>query len=284
VKIFAQPSAALGFLDYVSNRLNPTIDRSSSDKTLLKVCPIAANKAARRVLMEYGAMFAASDRVTVPPVCIFQDQVAVQAFHQRLETTELNVDGAAIRLQTPAAKSMATLLESAGALNLHIRPLDGAVAGGRDFADTSRIWNSRVEPALEYWTRRGKISVEDGSTFRSLPLKDQIEKIIQWEESGLLFGTGRGICIFSSTAPPGTSQHLSLIAFDVAPPVTSIVRTLFNANGWYQTVRGDVSHFTYLGLVESELPKRGLVAVRYNGVVYWIPNFGVAPPATSPSN
>src|SRR5580765_5278695 len=99
---FGQPSAAVGFLDFVSNRLNPANAQSNSDTTISKVCPIADSKAARRVLMEYGAIFAASNKVTVPPVCIFQDQMAVQAFHQRLEITELNVDGAAIRLQTPA--------------------------------------------------------------------------------------------------------------------------------------------------------------------------------------
>jgi hypothetical protein len=280
---FAQPNSAVGFLDYVSSRMNGAASGKFANKSFDQVCPEANDKTARRVLAEYGAVFAASEKVTLPPVCIFVDEVSVREFQSKLNVTEIDVNGSVIRLQTAAAKSMQTLLQSASVLNVSVRPLDGSVAGGRDYADTKRIWLSRVDPALEYWTRRGKITEDESYVFLLTSLKEQIERIIGWEESGLLFGTGRAISIFTSTAPPGTSQHISLIAFDVAPPVTSMVRMLFNANGWYQTVKGDAGHFTYLGVVESDLPKRGLRSVLHNGTLYWVPNIENEP-RTTPLN
>jgi len=281
--LFAQPNAAVGFLDFVASRLNGADVSGVSGKYFDQACPHASNKIARRVLAEYGAMFTASDKIKLPQVCIFSDEVSVRDFQAKLNVTEIDVNGSVIRLQAPAAKSMQTLLQAASALNVSVRPLDGAVAGGRDYADTKRIWLSRVDPALKYWSRRSRIIEEESASFGNLSMQDQIEKIINWEENGLLFGTSRAVSIFTSTAPPGTSQHISLIAFDVAPPVTSMVRTLFNANGWYQTVKGDVAHFTYLGVVESELPKRGLKPALHNGTLYWIPNIENEP-RTTPLN
>ena len=278
----AQPGSDVAFLDLVANRLT-AFNQTKTDRSLASICPISQSKVARRVLAEYGAIYAATNKVIVPPVCIFADQNAVKDFQSGLSVSEVDVDGTTIQLQAPAAQALKTLLQSANALDVRIRPLDGAVAGGRDYTDTKRIWYSRVDPALEYWTRRGRIAEEEAAAFSSLPLGEQIEKIITWEEHGMPFGTNRGVSIFTSTAPPGMSQHISLIAFDVVPPVNSLVRNLFNANGWYQTVVGDVSHFTYLGLVEFDLPRRGLKSVSHRGTRYWVPNI-VDQTTITPSN
>jgi hypothetical protein len=105
-----------------------------------------------------------------------------------------------------------------------------------------------------------------------MKLDQQVEKVIEWESKRYWFGTNRRRSIFSSTAPPGTSQHISLIAMDIAPPLTPSKRALLNARGWFQTVKGDPGHFTYLGVPESDLPKRGLKAVLSDGISYWIPD------------
>jgi hypothetical protein len=65
---------------------------------------------------------------------------------------------------------------------------------------------------------------------------------------------------------------LSLIAFDVARFPGAKLTSIFNANGWFQTVRGDPQHFTYLGLAENELPARGLRQVTVSGTNYWVPD------------
>ncbi|HSU25723.1 MAG TPA: hypothetical protein VLI65_07065, partial [Pyrinomonadaceae bacterium] len=86
--------------------------------------------------------------------------------------------------------------------------------------------------------------------------------------------------IFSSVAPPGTSQHLFLLAFDVAEYRDPNVVSILNRNGWYQTVLNDEPHFTFVGVAASELPRRGLKLVYQNGTAYWIPNL---PPSSPPA-
>jgi hypothetical protein len=134
------------------------------------------------------------------------------------------------------------------------------------------LWNSRVFPALSYWTRHGKLSATDNEILGKLDLDKKIEKILEWEARGIYFSTDRSRSILTSTAPPGTSQHLALIAFDVVEYRDPIVRLALNRNGWFQTVIDDPGHFTYLGVPDIELPARGLMAVAKGGYMYWIPN------------
>ena len=103
-------------------------------------------------------------------------------------------------------------------------------------------------------------------------LEKKIEKILEWESQGIYFSPDRTRSILTSTAPPGTSQHLALLAFDVVEFRNPPVRATLNKNGWFQTIVDDPAHFTYLGLPESELPGRGLIAVAKGGHQYWIPH------------
>ena len=45
-----------------------------------------------------------------------------------------------------------------------------------------------------------------------------------------------------------------------------------------QTVLSDLPLFTFLGLKEKDLPKRGLRKFEINGQVFWIPNVVAAHP------
>jgi hypothetical protein len=275
----AQPGVGADFFDIVSNRTAAADKKAASQDRLEKVCPIDKSPVAKRVLTEYGAMFVASETVVPPPTCRFKDDAEVAAFQSKLATSFAIVGGTQLTFQKAAADALNAAITDAAAQGIRMRPLDGAIAGGRSYADTVRLWNSRFEPALRFWTGRKRISMEDAAAIAQMPLEQQIEKVIEWETEGMYFGTGRLGSIFSSTAPPGTSQHLSFIAIDIAPPLTPAVIALLNSHGWFQTVKGDKPHFTYLGLTEKELPGRGLKALLYNGTRYWIPNVSADVPA-----
>jgi len=246
------------------------------------LCPIQQSAAARRILAEYGAIFSAADVITQPPTCMFDDAGSVADFQKKLPTGFIVAGGLPLTFQKAAAESLAAVLEEAKAEGIRIRPLDGEIAAGRNFDDTLRLWNSRFQPALRFWVSRGKISPADAEQIQTLTLNERVERVMIWEDEGLFFGTGRAGTIFSSVAPPGASQHLSLVAFDVAPPITPSLRAIMNSHGWFQTVKGDVPHFTYLGVAERELPGRGLKAVIYKGTQYWVPNVSPRDDTTLP--
>jgi hypothetical protein len=177
-----------------------------------------------------------------------------------------------IKLQEAAMNSLFAVIDEASQNGIKISPFDGAIAGSRGYTDSLTLWFSRYAPALNYWIARGKITEVEAIATNSLPLEKQIEKVIQWESQGLWFGTSRTASIFSSTAPPGTSQHLSMLAFDVAQVPGQTLIAIFNSHGWFQTIRGDPQHFTFLGLTETELPSRGLKPILSGGTKYWIPD------------
>lgn len=234
-------------------------------------CRSATDKLGKRLFAEYGAIFSATDEVVLPKTCIFASESEVARFQSKLTTSKLTIGTVEIELQAAAMTSLKKALRDAETRGLRITPLDGSIAGRRSFADTERIWNSRFFPALDHWVRRSRISRQEADAARQLSVVDQVERVLLWEENGIFFSTGKNRPIMSSVAPPGTSQHLSLIAFDIEQASNRAVRDIMNANGWFQTVVNDSPHFTFLGYAESELPKRGLKAVARGGYKYWVP-------------
>jgi hypothetical protein len=238
--------------------------------TLLEICPIDSDPIAFRVFSEYGAMFA-GEGIAFPPRCIFSESREVDTFHDQVKTKELTVNGVPIVLQNKAAESLINAVEEAATMRLRITPLDGGIAGKRTFEDTLRIWNSRFFPALEHWVAKGKIDRTAADAAVNAKLPQQIARVIEWEEKGYYFSTGFSKSIFNSVAPPGTSQHLSMIAFDVVESSNPKVRAIMNKHGWFQTIKTDEPHFTYLGVDEAELSSRGLKQFVRSGQVFWIP-------------
>ena len=236
-------------------------------------CAVESDPLARRVLQEYGSMFSAGDDVTLPSKCLYKNSDEVRSLQSKLRQVTINVDGVDITLQEAAAKALAAAIDEAASCDLRITPLDGAVAGKRIYTDSVRVWNKRFIPALDFWVSVGNITEEASVAARNMPLLDQARKVLEWESQGFLFGTGRRKSIFSSTAPPGASQHLSLIAFDVVEFQDPAVRRVLNAHGWFQTVANDPTHFTYLGAPESGLPSRGLKKIESSDGNVWVPNF-----------
>jgi hypothetical protein len=75
-----------------------------------------------------------------------------------------------------------------------------------------------------------------------------------------------------SVAPPGTSQHLSMLAIDIAEFNDARTREIMASHGWFQTVISDLPHFTYLGVDEAALPDLGLKKVLNGDRGFWIPD------------
>ena len=235
------------------------------------VCP-PADPVARRILEEYGAVFVADKKVKPPPVCVFTTEEQVTKFQEDagFKTEYMAYDY--VELQPEALKHLLKAREEAQKEGLDITPRDGAEAGRRNYEDSVRLWNSRFEPALDYWMSQGRLNAEQVNRLRGLPLSQQVAEVLELEKAGLYFSKDLSKSILYSIAAPGTSQHIHMLAFDVNEFENPRIREIMAKHGWYQTVLSDLPHFTFLGLKEKDLPKHGLRSVEVNGQVFWIPN------------
>src|SRR5215813_10011480 len=241
-------------------------------KTKLELLCPAANAVARRILEEYGAMFLANKKVKPPPACIFTTEEQVTKFQDAagFETEVIGFDQ--IELQPEALKQLRKARKDAQKEGLDITPRDGAEAARRNYDDSVRLWNSRFDPALEYWLAQGRLTAEEVARLRSLPLAQQIAEVLELEKKGIYFSKDLSKSILYSIAAPGTSQHIHMLAFDVNEFENPRVREIMAQHGWFQTVLSDLPHFTFLGLKEKDLPKHGLRSVELNGQTFWIQN------------
>lgn len=235
------------------------------------LCDVS-NAVALRVLNEYGAIFLASAEVLPPPVCIFAGEEEVDAFQREARGVARQLGGATIELQPAAMRALVAAREEALAENLDITPRDGREAARRSYADTLRLWNSRLLPALAYWRGLGRVTTEEAERLKSLTVREQVGAVLEFEQRGLFFGKSLSRSILHSVAAPGSSQHLSLLAFDVNEYGNARVRAILARHGWFRTVLNDAPHFTYLGLPERDLPARGLKKLRTRDGGYWVPN------------
>ena len=241
------------------------------------VCP-PSDPVSRRILEEYGAIFVANKKVTTPPVCVFTTEAQVTKFQDEagFDTEFIAYDE--VELQPEAMRSLNKARKDAQKEGLDITPRDGAEAGRRNYEDSVRLWNSRFEPALDYWESQGRLTQEQVTRLRSLPLSQQVAEVLELEKSGIYFSKDLSKSILYSIAAPGASQHIAMLAFDVNEFDNPRIREIMAKHGWFQTVLSDLPHFTYLGLKEKDLPKNGLRSLEINGQVFWIPNVpGVHP-------
>ena len=235
------------------------------------ICP-PSDPVARRILEEYGAIFLADKKVVPPPVCVFTNEAQVTRFQEQagFEAEFMSYDY--VELQPAALKQLLKAREEAQKEGLDITPRDGAEAARRNYEDSVRLWNSRFEPALEYWLGQGRLTAEQGERLKSLALSQQIAEVLELEKSGIYFSKDLSKSILYSIAAPGTSQHIAMLAFDVNEFENPRIREIMQKHGWFQTVLSDLPHFTFLGLKEKDLPKHGLRNVEVNGQIFWIPN------------
>jgi hypothetical protein len=155
---------------------------------------------------------------------------------------------------------------------LDISPRDGSEAARRSYADTVRLWETRFLPALSYWMKRGRLTKEQVARLKALPLTEQVREVLELEKQGIYFSKDFSKSILYSIAAPGSSQHIMMLALDVEQFQDERVRRILARHGWFQTVKSDLPHFTFLGLDEAGLPGRGLERVQSGSQAFWIPN------------
>ncbi|HEX6182524.1 MAG TPA: hypothetical protein VFZ44_01350 [Pyrinomonadaceae bacterium] len=233
-------------------------------------CP-AGDTLTRRVLEEYGAMFVA-EGVRLPVACIFESEEAVERFQREAGWRTEFLDGSAVELQPAAMSALLDAREAAAFAGLRVTPRGGSEAGRRSFADSLRLWRSRCDPALDHWCAEGRLEGQEAERLRRLPLREQASAVLELERGGIFFSKDFKKSILQSVAAPGASQHLAMLAFDVAEFNDPRVGALLARHGWFQTVLSDLPHFTYLGLEERELPTRGLRRVEAAGQTFWVPD------------
>jgi hypothetical protein len=238
--------------------------------TIDGICP-PSDPVARRVLQEYGAIFLAK-KVTPPPVCVFTSNAEVERFQEDAGYATEKIGFDEVELQPEAMKHLLKAREEALKENLDITPRDGAEAARRSYDDSLHLWNTRFEPALAHWQSQGRLSAEQVTRLRALPLRDQIAEVLELEKEGIFFSKDLSKSILYSIAAPGTSQHIAMLAFDVNEFDNPRVREIMAKHGWFQTVLSDLPHFTFLGLKEKDLPKYGLKSVEVDGQTFWVPN------------
>ena len=225
-----------------------------------------------RILVDYGAYFLSRDKTTVPKSVMFKNYSEVAEFQSKLKISREFIGNFEVELQTPAMNALKKAIAEAEQINLTITPRD-IDAARRSYSETVELWKSRVEPALVYWVEQGRLAPEEAERIRNLTPVEQIPVILKLEEQGIFFSKDLSKSIVYSVAPPGTSQHLSLLAFDINEYNDPVVKTILAKHGWYQTVISDLPHFTYLGAQERDLPALGLKYVIINDRSYWIPKF-----------
>ena len=228
----------------------------------------------RRVLEDYGAMFLAHESVKPPPVCLFKSEAEATKFQNEAGFTAATIGGSRIELQPAAMAALLAAREEARKMGLQITPRGGAEAARRSYNDTLRLWNTRFLPALSYWNKRGRLSDKQVARLRQLPLHDQVREVLELEKSGIFFSKDFSKSILYSIAAPGTSQHIAMLALDVTQFADARVRSILARHGWFQTVKSDLPHFTFLGVEENALPALGLRPVKSGSQLFWVPAVG----------
>jgi hypothetical protein len=225
-----------------------------------------------RILREYGSIFVVNERALPPTVCMFTSAEEVDKFQKKASFVSADIAGTRIELQPAAMEALLSARAEALEKGLDITPRDGSEAGRRRFDDTVRLWKSRFEPACDYWTKQGRLTTEQVEKLKALPIKQQVGEVLELEKQGIFFNKFFNNSILYSVAAPGTSQHLSMLALDVNEYENEQVREILAKYGWFQTVRNDQPHFTFLGQKQEDLNKLGLRESTNRNGRFWIPN------------
>jgi hypothetical protein len=247
-----------------------TGDRSLFHKSLPRNFEAPTDGAGELLLREYGAVFVARG-VTPPPKVVFRDEADVLAFQTTLKRSSEVIGGYTVELQEKAMDDLKRAIKDAREVGLTISPR-GSDSARRGYNQTVSLWASRVNPGMAHWVAKGRISRSEAARITALTPYQQVPEILRLERDGIWFAKDLSKSIIYSVAPPGTSQHLSMLALDVAEYNEPRVRLILAKRGWFQTVISDLPHFTYLGMDEEDLPKRGLKRVVNSGRPFWIPD------------
>lgn len=224
-----------------------------------------------KMLREYGAYFIAGNGAVSPDKAVFENEREVSVWQKSVKSSKATIAGFEIELQTAAMKALKKAIKKAEENALTITPR-GTDAARRSYAETVDLWASRVNPALLHWIEKGKLTEPEAEKIRSLSPFEQVPEIFKLEARGIFFSKDLSKSIIYSVAPPGTSQHLSMLALDVKEHNSREAREILAKHDWFQTVISDLPHFTYLGISENELSNHGLKKITDDGRDFWIPD------------
>lgn len=228
--------------------------------------------AGRLLLREYGAVFLARNGAVPPKKVVFRDENDVAAFQATLQRSSESIGGTTVELQSAAMAGLQKARSEAQQAGLNITPR-GVDSARRGYNQTVSLWASRVNPGFVFWVGKGRVTQAEANRIKALTPYQQVPEILRLEQSNIFFAKSLDKSIIYSVAPPGTSQHLSMLALDVEQNENAKVRSILAKNGWFQTVVSDLPHFTYIGVKESELAGLGLKQVQNGGRTFWIPEF-----------
>jgi hypothetical protein len=230
-----------------------------------------SDDAGRRLLKEYGALYVAQGGVIRPGVVVFKDNEEVTAFQASVQSAREKIGPYQIELQAVAMKNLKDAVADAKSKGTSITP-KGADAAKRSYQDTVTLWASRVGPGLKSCLGKKKVTRDDVARIQALAPYEQVAEVLTLEAQGCYFSKDLQKSIIYSVAPPGSSQHLAMLAIDVAEHENSKVRDILAKHGWFQTVQSDLPHFTFMGVSDKALPKLGLKKVTDGGRTYWLPD------------
>src|SRR4030095_9381648 len=204
------------------------------ENSLSRVASSLSSSVERRLFEEYGAIFVTT--AIPPPVIIFADATEVEAFQSTLSLSSAFLGNYEIGLQTDALDALlaaaSEIAERGGSITAR-----AADAGGRTYEDTIRLWTRNVTRGLEHWEQLERLPGQQADSIRQLAPADQVALILSLEETQqLFFGTFFDKSILHSVAAPGASQHLSMLAFDVAEYTDPEAEKVLGLHGWYRTV------------------------------------------------
>lgn len=286
VSIFAQ---SVNMETYLAQKL-AGIQLKDGNKTLKngislgEICDLN-DPVANRVFREYGAMFVGKDdvfagfrlinennKIKFFVNCVFRDEREVSSYQTTIRTKSANIGGTNIELREDAMNALLAAVEEGKQRGLRISPRGGSISAKRSYQDTARLWDSRFYPALDYWVGKGRITRQAAESAKNAGITEQVKQVLAWEDKKLWFSKDLSKSILYSVAAPGASQHIFMIALDVEQFGNKGVRDLLARHGWFQTVKSDLPHFTYLGVEKNKLPSLGLTRALSGGQEFWIPN------------
>ena len=229
------------------------------------------DEAGRILFKEYGAVFVAKGGVIPPKTVVFKDSSEVSSFQATLTKSSESIGEYTLELQAAAMTALKAAIDDAKSQNLSIGPRDKDSAR-RSYDETIELWASRVDPAPKHWVGLGKVTQSDADRIKSLSPYEQVPEVFKLETKGIWFAKDLSKSIIYSVAPPGTSQHLSMLAFDVKEHESEKVRAVLAKHGWYQTVTSDLPHFTFISVTEDKLGGLGLKRLTVGGRIFWVPD------------
>lgn len=286
VPLFAQ---SVNMETYLAQKL-AGIQLKDGSKTIKKgislgeICDLN-DPVANRVFREYGAMFVGKDdifagfrlinennKIKFFVNCVFRDEREVSSYQTTIRTKSANIGGTNIELREDAMNALLEAIEEGRSRGLRITPRGGSIGARRSYQDTARLWDSRFYPALNYWVGKGRITRQAAEAAKGAGITEQVKQVLAWEDKKLWFSKDLSKSILYSVAAPGASQHIFMIALDVEQFGNKAVRDLLAKHGWFQTVKSDLPHFTYLGVEKNRLESLGLTRAVSGGQEFWIPN------------